>query len=282
VNVAAKQFLAVSASIVSELRGNKYVDEVGVVHGRGISLLTVAPSVPIDSPQADSFVRYVRNVLAPSVRGKGVTVLVGGPTAQFVDLADETRNKTPLAIGIVLAMSLFFLLLVFRSILLPVKAVIMNLLATSAAVGVVVFVFQYGHGAQLFGFVSPGFVQVYLPLSVFVMLFGLSMDYEIFLIRRMRETWVETGDNQLAVVTGVEHTARPISAAAAIMVVVFGSFITASIIDLQQFGFALAVAIALDATMIRLMLVPALMRLFGRANWWIPAWLDRLLPRIGA
>jgi RND superfamily putative drug exporter len=128
-----------------------------------------------------------------------------------------------------------------------------------------------GHGSEhLLGFTSTGFIQVYLPLSIFALLFGLSMDYEVFLIRRMRETWEKTHDNELAVATGVEHTARPISAAAAIMVAVFGSFVSANVLELKQFGLGLALAIAIDATLVRLVLVPALMRLLGARNWWLP------------
>ena len=196
---------------------------------------------------------------------------VGGATAKIVDLSNATIAEIPLVLGLILALSLLFLTIVFRSVVLPVKAVAMNLLATGATVGIVIFIFQYGHGEKLLGFTSVGFIQVYLPLSIFALLFGLSMDYEVFLIRRMQETWLRTHDNELAVATGVEHTARPISAAAAIMVAVFGSFVTANVLELKQFGLGLALAIAIDATLIRLVLVPALMRLFGARNWWLPS-----------
>ncbi|MGA7705357.1 MAG: MMPL family transporter, partial [Solirubrobacteraceae bacterium] len=200
--------------------------------------------------------------------------------AQGVDFSAETISKLPVVLGITLGMALLFLLVVFRSVVLPVKAVLMNLLATGATLGLVVVIFQDGHGEGLLGFASPGYIQTYLPLFMFVMLFGLSMDYEVFLIRRMQEAWVKTGDNRFAVASGVEHTARPITAAAAIMVAVFGSFVTVGILELQQFGFALAAAIAIDATLIRLVLVPALMCLLGQRNWWLPAWLERRLPRL--
>jgi RND superfamily putative drug exporter len=197
-------------------------------------------------------------------------VAVGGATAKIVDLSNETTAKVPLVLGLILTLSLLFLIAVFRSLVLPIKAIIMNLLATGATVGIVILIFQDGHGEKLLGFTSVGFIQVYLPLSIFALLFGLSMDYEVFLIRRMRETWLATHDNELAVATGVEHTARPISAAAAIMVAVFGSFATANVLELKQFGLGLALAIAIDATLIRLVLVPALMRLMGARNWWLP------------
>ena len=162
----------------------------------------------------------------------------------------------------------------------PIKAVLMNLLATGATLGLVVLIFQDGHGESLLGFTSSGFIQTFLPMNMFVLLFGLSMDYEVFLIRRMQESWHRTGDNRMAVVSGVEHTARPITAAAAIMVAVFGSFLTANILELKQYGFALAGAIAIDATLIRLVLVPALMCMLGERNWWLPSSLARRLPRL--
>jgi RND superfamily putative drug exporter len=171
--------------------------------------------------------------------------------------------------------------MVFRCVLLPIKAILVNLLATGATIGLVVLIFQDGHGEHLLDFTSTGFIQSTVPLIMFVMLFGLSMDYEVFLIRRMQEEWRKTGDNRAAVATGIEHTARPIAAAAAIMVAVFGSFVTANFLELKQLGFALAAAIAIDATLVRLVLIPATMRLFGKWNWWLPAWLDRVLPNLG-
>jgi putative drug exporter of the RND superfamily len=244
---------------------------LAVVQGTDAALITVAPKTAIDSYASEQLVRKIRSTLAPPVEaGGGPSVAVGGASAKIVDLSNATTSRVALVIGLILVLSLLLLVVVFRSIVLPVKAVAMNLLATGATVGIVILIFQYGHGEHLLGFTSTGFIQVYLPLSIFALLFGLSMDYEIFLIRRMRETWLATHDNELAVATGVEHTARPISAAAAIMVVVFGSFVTANVLELKQFGLGLALAIAIDATLIRLILVPALMRLFGARNWWLP------------
>ncbi len=240
--------------------------------GRDAVLLTVAPSHAIDSSAAETLVRHIRGTLLPPLRaGGGLDVAVGGASAKIVDLSNETDAKVPIVVGLILALSLIFLTIVFRSLVLPVKAVAMNLLATAATVGIVIFIFQQGHGEHLLGFHSTGFIQVFLPLSIFALLFGLSMDYEVFLIRRMRETWLATHDNELAVATGVEHTARPITAAAAIMVAVFGSFATADVLELKEFGLGLALAIAIDATLIRFILVPALMRLFGARNWWLPS-----------
>ena len=170
--------------------------------------------------------------------------------------------------------------MVFRALLTPFKAVVMNLLATAASIGLVVWVFQGGHLEGLFGFKSVGFIQSYLPVMVFAVLFGLSMDYEVFLIRRMQEKWLRTHDNDEAVVSGISHTARPILGAAAIMAAVFGCFLVADVLELKQFGFALATAVILDATIVRLLLGPAVMKVAGKANWWLPKWLDRILPRI--
>ncbi len=248
------------------------VAAVVLTPGRDAVLVTVAPSHPIDSAAAETLVRHIRGTLLPPIRASGgLDVAVGGASAKIVDLSNETEAKVPIVIGLILALSLIFLTIVFRSVVLPVKAVAMNLLATAATVGIVIFIFQQGHGEQLLGFHSTGFIQVFLPLSIFALLFGLSMDYEVFLIRRMRETWTQTHDNELAVATGVEHTARPITAAAAIMVAVFGSFATANVLELKEFGLGLALAIAIDATLIRFILVPALMRLFGARNWWLPS-----------
>jgi RND superfamily putative drug exporter len=247
--------------------------------GSGRVLINAVPSVPIDSEQAEALVKDVRHDLAPRAAA-GQEVLVGGATATFVDLSHETTSKLPWVMALVLGLSLLFLLVVFRSIALPIKAVAMNLLVTAAAIGITVAVFQHGHGESLLGFESTGFLQVYLPITVFVLLFGLSMDYEVFLIRRMKEAWEDGHDNAAAVATGIEHTARPIAAAAAIMVAVFGGFLTAGILELKEFGLSLAVAIALDATLVRLVLVPALMKLFGDWNWWLPGGLGRRLPRL--
>lgn len=244
-------------------------------------LLSVVTSVAVDSNAANALVRHIRQDLVPPLQAKwGATVLVGGATGVMVDLSHETSTKFPLVLALILFASMLFLLVVFRSPLLAVKAILMNLLATAAMLGVIVYVFQNGHGQHLFAFTSTGFIQCFVPLTVFALVYGLSMDYEVFLIRRIQEEWKRTGDNRLSVAIGLEHTARPIAAAAAIMVVVFGSFITANLLELKQLGFAVAVGIAIDATLIRLVLVPALMRLFGSWNWWLPAWLDRLLPNL--
>ncbi|MEU8117975.1 MMPL family transporter [Spirillospora sp. NPDC049024] len=269
-----------AARVAALIRQDRRVADVESLPGSGRVLINAVPRVPIDSPAATRLVKDIRSGIAPEA-APDQQVLVGGATATFVDLSEETTGKLPYVMALVLGLSLLFLLVVFRSVALPVKAVAMNLLVTAASVGLTVWVFQHGHGEGLLGFHSTGFVQVYLPITVFVLLFGLSMDYEVFLIRRMKEAWEDGHDNATAVAAGVEHTARPIAAAAAIMVAVFGGFLTAGILELKEFGLSLATAIALDATLVRLVLVPALMRLFGDWNWWLPGGLGRRLPRFG-
>ena len=254
---------------------------VNVSNGGNRTILTVVPRAPADSTEASNLVKDLRNDVIPARTGPaGPQMLVGGETAQFVDLSAETIRSLPIVMALVLTLSFLYLLLVFRSLLLPTKAVLMNLLATGAAFGLTTWVFQGGHLESVFGFTSVGFVQVYLPVIVFAVLFGLSMDYEVFLIGRMREEYLRTGDNERAVAKGIAHTARPIAAAAFIMAAVFGCFLIADVLELKEFGFALAVAVVLDATLVRLLLVPAFMKLAGKANWWLPGFMDRHMPQV--
>jgi RND superfamily putative drug exporter len=257
---------------------------VNVDNGSNRTIITVITKAPIDSMDATNLVRDIRNEMVPAdAPGGNPQMLVGGATAQFEDLGVETLSKLPYVMLIVLTFSFIYLLLIFRSILIPVKAVLMNLLATFAAFGLTTWVFVDGHLQALFGFTSVGFVQTFLPVMVFALLFGLSMDYEVFLVGRMQEEWLLTHDNDEAVVTGVAHTARTITAAAAIMAAVFGCFLVANVLELKEFGFALAVAVILDATIVRLLLVPAIMKVAGgKANWWLPGFLEKILPQIKA
>ncbi len=244
-------------------------------------LLNVVTAVPVDSIANSRLIGHIRSEIEPQLHAKwGTTVLVGGGPAVLVDLSHETEVRFPIVVALILGASLIFLLIVFRSPLLAIKAIAMNLLATGAMLGIVIWVFQSGHGQSLFGFTSTGFIQCFVPITVFALVYGLSMDYEVFLIRRIQEEWKRTGDNRHSVAVGLEHTARPIASAAAIMVAVFGSFVTANLLELKQLGFAVAVGIAIDATLIRLVLVPALMRVFGDWNWWLPGWMDRILPNL--
>jgi RND superfamily putative drug exporter len=180
----------------------------------------------------------------------------------------------------VVALTFVLLAIVFRSIALPIKAILMNVLGITAAYGLLVVVFQEGAGARLFDFHATGTTQVYLPLLTFAVVFGLSMDYEVFLLGRIKEEWEKTGDNQIAVERGLQRTGAVITAAAAIMVSVFAAFTFARLTEVKTLGFSLAAAVLIDATLIRIILVPAAMQLLGRWNWWFPSWLDRRLPRI--
>lgn len=240
---------------------------------------------PTTSPQAAqtaSLVRHLRStVIPPVVKGTGVTVLVGGVTAGGVDASHYLSNRLPLVIGLVILLSVLLLMMVFRSVAIPLKAAAMNLLSMGAAYGVIVAVFQWGWLSSLFGVGRKGPIDPWIPIMMFTIVFGLSMDYEVFLLSRIREEWQRRGVNTIAVADGLASTARVITAAAAIMVCVFGSFVINDPLRvLDVFGLGLAVAVFVDATIVRMVLVPSIMQLLGRANWWIPAWLDRLLPRL--
>jgi RND superfamily putative drug exporter len=245
----------------------------------------VIVAYPTTSPQAAqtaSLVRHLRRAVVPSTAGRaGVTVLVGGVTAGGVDASHYLSDRLPLVIGLVILLSVLLLMMVFRSVAIPLKAAVMNLLSIGAAYGVVVAVFQWGWLGSVFGVSRRGPIDPWIPLMMFTIVFGLSMDYEVFLLSRIREEWRRRGVNTIAVADGLASTARVITAAAAIMVCVFGSFVINDPLRvLDVFGLGLAVAIFVDATVVRLVLVPSIMQLLGRANWWMPAWLDRLLPRL--
>ncbi|MFN8590382.1 MAG: MMPL family transporter [Thermomicrobiales bacterium] len=249
--------------------------------GGDVAVIRAVPRWSPDSRGPIELVGRVREKMAPSVIDPArAEVLVGGLSAQILDITTESQRKLPLVVGVVGAMSFVLLMLVFRSIVLPIKAIVMNALGITAAYGLLVIVFQEGAGARLFGFNPTGSIQVYLPLLTFAVLFGLSMDYEVFLLGRIKEEWERTGDNHLAVARGLQRTGAVITTAAAIMVVVFAAFTFARLEEVKQLGFSLAAAVLIDATLIRVILVPAAMQLMGRANWWLPAWLDRRLPRV--
>jgi RND superfamily putative drug exporter len=209
-----------------------------------------------------------------------MTVFAGGQTAGYIDLAARISDKLPQMIMIVVGLSFIVLVLAFRSLLLPVKAAVANLLSVGAAYGVVTFVFQEGHGAKVLGLDGPVPIASYVPLLMFAILFGLSMDYEVFLLTQIQEHYKQDDDPHKAVVDGLASTGRVITSAALIMVCVFSSFILNGNAVVKQFGVGLAVAIAIDATIVRCLAVPAVMSLMARAAWWLPRWLDRVLPPI--
>jgi putative drug exporter of the RND superfamily len=231
------------------------------------------------SDQADVLIEQLRKDLPP-LTPVGGQILVGGQPGLNSDILNEMANKLVQVVGLVMLLSFFVLLLFFRSILLPLKAILMNTASVLATYGVLVFVFQHGHGESLLGFKSDGIIDAFLPLFLFCILFGLSMDYEVFMLARIREEYLRTHDNTEAVGWGLEHTARIITSAALIMVTVFGAFAFASLVPIKAMGFGLACAVFLDATIIRVIMVPATMRLMGDWNWWIPRWLDRILPKV--
>ena len=244
----------------------------------------VVPSgAPQDQETSDLVHRLRDDVIPSALAGsklEGFTVNVGGFTAIGVDLSDYFSRRVLVFIGAVLLLSFLLLMAVFRSLLVPLKAVIMNLLSIGASYGIVVAVFQWGWGADLIGVGKAGPIEPFIPMMLFAIVFGLSMDYEVFLLSRMKEEFDRTGDNAGAVADGLAATARVITAAALIMVAVFGSFVAGDDRTVKLFGLGLAVAVLIDATLVRMVLVPATMELLGARNWWIPRWLDRMLPRI--
>ena len=245
------------------------------------AVIQVIPSSSPQSTQTVSLIHNLRKHVIPTAMGdSGTRVYVGGFTAAGVDVSDRFSSRLVLFIGAVLALSFLLLLAVFRSVLVPLKAVVVNLLSIGASYGVVVTVFQHGHFASLVGSNGTGPIAPFIPMMLFAIVFGLSMDYEVFLLSRIREEFDRTGDNALAVADGLAATARVITAAALIMITVFGSFILGDDQIVKLFGLGLAFAIFIDASVVRMVLVPATMELLGSANWWFPKWLDRIVPRL--
>jgi putative drug exporter of the RND superfamily len=239
---------------------------------------------PTTSPQAAQTAQLVTSlrdrVLPRLTAGTGAKVLVGGETAASVDAAAYLSSRLPWVIAVVIAAAFVLLMAVFRSLVIPLQAAIMNLLSAGAAYGVIVAVFQWGWAGSIIG-IGAGPIDPWIPLMMFTILFGLSMDYEVFLLSRVREEWRQTGDNAAAVADGLAVTARVITAAAAIMVCVFGSFVIGDPLRVVKvFGLGLAAAILIDATLVRLLLVPAVMELTGKLNWYLPRWLDRIVPAL--
>jgi RND superfamily putative drug exporter len=237
--------------------------------------------VPRSSPQADTTTGLVRRLRADAAAGSAITVHVGGATAGFVDQSDLVSRRLPLFIAGVIGLSFLLLLSAFRSPLIALKAGVMNLLSVAAAYGVMALFAGGGwFGSELLGIDQATPVAPFIPVMMFAILFGLSMDYEVFLLSRVREEYLGHGDTAQAVSEGLAKTARVITAAAAIMVVVFLAFVTSGEIFLKLLGIGTATAVLVDATVVRMVLVPALMQLLGRANWWMPGWLDRAVPRL--
>ena len=236
--------------------------------------------VPKGSPQDASTERLVRELRDHVLPSAGLDAHVGGKTASEIDFAGLMSDRLPVFIGAVLLLSFLLLMAVFRSVLVPLKAVVMNLLSIGAAYGVMVAVFQWGWFGSLFGVQAGAPIEPWAPMMLFAIVFGLSMDYEVFLLTSVKERFDATGDNSHAVVEGLASTARVITAAAAIMVCVFGSFVVGDMRAIKLIGLGLSVAVLVDATIVRMVLVPATMELLGRRNWWMPRWLDRVVPHL--
>ncbi|WP_435284120.1 MMPL family transporter [Streptomyces koelreuteriae] len=249
--------------------------------GGHTAYLTVVPESSPQSKQTSDLVDRLRGEVLPRAEaGTSLDTHVGGMTAGYDDFADVIVSKLPVFVGVVIGLGCLLLLLAFRSIGIPLKAAAMNVAAVASAFGVVVAMFQWGWGSELLGLGSAGPIEPFLPVIMVSVLFGLSMDYQVFLVSRMYEEWLETGDNRRAVRVGLAETSRVINSAAVIMISVFLAFVLSGDRVIAMFGIALAAAVALDAFVLRTLLVPALMHMLGGANWWLPRWLDKRLPRI--
>jgi putative drug exporter of the RND superfamily len=277
------QFAAVTRAITATADVSSVTSPIFMPGHDGRPGVAMAEVYPDGSPQAASTTQLLttlRDTVIPEAsRHTTLQVLTGGQTAVFADFASVLTAKLPLFIGIVVLLSSLLLMMVFRSLLVPIAAAFMNLLSTAASLGVVTAIFQLGHFDSLLG-ITPGPIEAFVPVLMFPILFGLSMDYEVFLISRIYEEWHRRGDNREAVMHGVAATGKTITAAATIMVVVFAAFILGGQRIIELFGIGLASAVLLDALIVRSVVVPALMLLLGRANWHLPPVLDRVLPRL--
>jgi RND superfamily putative drug exporter len=243
------------------------------------AVLTVVPTTGPQSTKTEDLVHRLRDTVIPQA-APGLAVHVGGVTATSIDSTSNIAKRIPLLIGGVVLLSMILLLVSFRSVAVALKAAVMNLLSVAAAYGVVALVLRGGWAGHLIGIDTPSPLPAFVPVLMFAVLFGLSMDYEVFLVSRMREAWLRTGDNSQAIVEGLAGTGRVITAAAAIMVAVFAAFVPSPDLVLKVIGVGMAAAIFIDATVVRMLLVPAVMHLLGRRNWWMPAGLARALPEL--
>nr|MBA2345352.1 MMPL family transporter [Rubrobacter sp.] len=266
----------------TKMQKTKGVDSVtyALVNESGDAAVYTATATTAPSSRAtEDLVHTLRDDVIPkATKGKQMEADVGGSTASYIDLAAEISSKLPLVIAIVLALSFLILLIAFRSLLVPLKAVIMNTVSILAAFGVVTYFFNHDWSARLIGLDGTVPIVSFVPLMMFAVLFGLSMDYEVFLMTHVREHWKETGDPHEAVVHGLASTARVITSAALIMVSVFLAFVVNGDPTIKQFGLGMAVAVGVDATVVRCFLVPAIMSLLGYAGWWMPEWMEKVTP----
>ena len=271
------------AAYAGSLRGQPGVARVGPPRLSPNGQAEIAVVYPTTGPQESQTAALVDRVRSSASRagaGTGLRIYVGGNTAIGQDFSHVLTAKMAQFVAVVIGVAFVLLAIVFQSLLIPLVASIMNLLSFGAALGVMTAAFQFGWGKSLLGFGQSGPIVSYLPVMMFAILFGLSMDYEVFLVSRMHEEWTRTGDNDRAITRGQAETGRVITAAALIMVLVFGSFILGGELDIKQIGLGFAAAILVDAFVIRTVLVPAVMHVLGRANWWLPGWMHRALPRL--
>ncbi|MCW2749498.1 MAG: hypothetical protein JWR83_608 [Aeromicrobium sp.] len=271
-------------SLVSEVKSTPGVAAATAMPIKADATVGIVQVVPTSAPQDEATTKLIdtlrHDVIPPAEDGTTMQVYVGGPTATFGDFADVLTGKLPLFLGVIVALGCVLLMVAFRSIVVPLTAALMNLLAAGAAFGVLVAVFQWGWGGDLMSIGKEGPVEAFLPVIMLAILFGLSMDYQVFLVSRMHEEWTHTKDNRRAVVVGQAETGRVIAAAALIMICVFTAFVLDGERVIAEFGIGLAAAVAVDAFILRMLLVPALMHWFGGANWWLPSWIDRRMPHL--
>jgi RND superfamily putative drug exporter len=270
--------------LVADIRTQKGVAAVSAMPLQKGATVAVVQVVPTTSPQAvgtDDLIDRLRGEVIPAAeKGSTMQAYVGGQTAIFKDFAHVITGKLPLFIGVIIALGFVLLLLAFRSLVVPLTAAAMNLIAAAASFGLLVAAFQWGWGGDPLSAGRAGPIDSFIPVIMLSLLFGLSMDYQVFLVSRMHEEWVHTRDNARAVRVGLAETSRVINSAAVIMICVFGAFVLMGQRATAMFGVGLAGAVALDAFILRTVLVPSLMHLFGSSNWWLPGWLDKRLPHL--
>jgi putative drug exporter of the RND superfamily len=268
------------AAAVRATPGVAHVTPVVISRDGQAALIVAYPATAEQDPDTTALANHIRGTVLPGATAStGIRAYLTGLNAGNVTFTNLIWSRLPWLIGVVVALSMLLLLVMFRSVTIAVKAAVMNLLSISAAYGVLVAIVQDGWGHKLFGFPETMPVTTWVPMFLFVILFGLSMDYEVFLLSRIREEYDATGDNAASVARGLAKTARVITAAAAIMVVVFLSLVLGADVGVKEIGLGLAVAVLIDATIVRMVLVPAVMELLGKANWWLPASLARILPK---
>ena len=281
VDGADEAALAEVSSAVVSTPGIAFATPPQVSPNGGTAVLFAYPTTSPQDPATESLVHELRDGVLPEVEATtGSEAYVSGTTAAQIDISERLGGRLPLFIAAVVILSFLLLMVVFRSVVVPLKAALMNLLSIAAAYGVVVAVFQWGWGKGLIGLEETVPVNPFVPMIMFAILFGLSMDYEVFLLSRVREEYLRTGDSHDSVVEGLTATARVITSAALIMISVFGAFILTDDVIVKMFGLGLATAVLIDATVVRMVLVPSTMALLGTANWWLPAWLERRLPHV--